>query len=241
MLLLPVVIIILIFAGVIIILRKIFLSDTESAVNRLRQIDAEYEKKQQEIKQMYKDLERERESILTVTQEEVVKLKQQAQQEIENMRQQMLKDARTESDNIIAAARAREEDMRQKIYNETQAKIIEYAQKLLITAFSKEILKNLHKSLINDLIKQLDQMDISNIPGDIKEIKIVSAFALDEEREDIKFILTKLLKQDIEPKEEMDESLLAGVILYLGTFVIDASLSNYLTEATGKLKKDYQQ
>jgi len=201
-------------------------------------MDIEYENRQQELKNMLKDIDRQREMSVAGTTEEVNSLKEKAKQEIDNMRQEMLEKARAESDSIISAARSRQDSVRQEIYQELQSQSIDCAGTLIKTALNKEILHGLGVSLINELLQQLKNFDKSQLTADIKETEISFAEPPDEEQKrQIKQVLREVLGHDIAIKEKQDSNLLAGMIVHLGGFVIDGSLVNYLREASERMKK----
>ena len=232
------VILIIVFAAIIVVLRKIFLSDTESAVSRLRQMDVESDGRQQELKNMQKDIDKQREIAINDTNEEIKALKEKTKQEVDKMRQEMLEKAREESDSIISAARSRTESVRQEIQQELQSQTIDYAGELITSALNKRILKDLDVSLVSELLQQLKSLDKSQLITDNKEVEITFAELPDEERKrQIKQDLTEVLGYEIQIKEKQDTSLLAGIILHLGSFVIDGSLVNYLREAREKTKR----
>ena len=68
--------------------------------------------------------------------------------------------------------------------------------------------------------------------------KVVSAARLtDKEKNRIKDVLSKISGKDVALEVEVDESLLGGVVAYMGSQVYDGSIKNQLTQIKDNLSK----
>jgi F0F1-type ATP synthase delta subunit len=76
-----------------------------------------------------------------------------------------------------------------------------------------------------------------HIPKDAREIKIVSAFELsDTQRKTLHKKLKEVLGNEVSPKEEIEPRLVAGIIIYIGSLVLDGSLRNKVQEQSKKVQ-----
>ncbi|MBU1061813.1 MAG: F0F1 ATP synthase subunit delta, partial [Candidatus Omnitrophica bacterium] len=78
------------------------------------------------------------------------------------------------------------------------------------------------RDLIENGFKKIGQLKI--IKG-IKEIKVLTAFPLsDSDRAELLKKVNKLLGSNMDLKEELDPKIVAGIIVEIGSLVLDGSL-----------------
>jgi len=89
------------------------------------------------------------------------------------------------------------------------------------------------EGLINSSYEHLDRL---KIPQDNTEVKVVSAFALDDEqRRRLKDKLQEKLGFEITITEEVNPALIAGLVVSIGSLFLDGSLKFKIEEvARGK-------
>jgi len=129
----------------------------------------------------------------------------------------------------------REKDMLLEMEN----KAIHTATDMVRYIFTDKDMETLHMQLINGLIEDINTLDIKK-PINIKQDKaqIVSAFKLqDKQKEKLKTVLSFKLGRNITLTEKIDEDVVAGLFIEIGSFVIDGSVKNKLKKVIPVMKQ----
>lgn len=229
-----IVLLIIIFAVVIIIFQRIMKQNVVLATRHIDELSQDYTKKEKEI-----------DSQLEETKQKCKEMIDQARQEAQNIEGQVIKEAQTERDRILAQARTQSEEIIQqadksrqlllseingRINKEATDKACELIQDTIPDRFKQEV----HLHWVEELISSdLNELERLRIPKDTQEIRIVSAFGLSEgQRKVLCKKLKDVLGYDVMPKEEVNPKLVAGIIIHIGSLVLDGSLKNKIQERT---------
>jgi len=103
-------------------------------------------------------------------------------------------------------------------------------QETLPQAFKQEVHLHWVEELIEGGFVQLERL---RFPEDIREIKVTSAFSITEEqRKNLSKKLKDVLGYELILKEEIDPKIVAGLIITIGSLVLDGSLRNKIRERT---------
>ena len=92
----------------------------------------------------------------------------------------------------------------------------------------------MHSHWVEELIESgFNKPEHLHIPEDIVEVSITSAFALDDgERKKILKRLKDILGRELSIKEKVDPQQVAGMVINIGSLVLDGSLKNKIREKT---------
>lgn len=222
----------LLFIGLIFMFRKILTQNVASATKHLDELNQDYTNKEKEINRQLEEVKQKSDQII-----------KQAQDEAEKLRVQTIKEAQAEQDKIISQARTQSEEIIQQADKSRQTLIAELEERIAKQAITKacELIQNtlpeqfkkeVHTHWVEELIKDgFSQLERLHIPQDVQEIKITSAFALtDGQRQILIKKLKSILDIDIKLKEEVDPKVVAGLIITMGSLVLDGSLKNKIQE-----------
>jgi F-type H+-transporting ATPase subunit delta len=207
-------------------MKRVINRDVVSATSHLDNLASEFTQKEEAIKKQYEELKR------------------QSQEIIENAK----KDAQAQKDNILKAA----EEEKNKVINEAQQKadeVIQQADKarlallaelnqkideravlkageLLNEALPVHIRSDIHQRWVDDLISNsFQQLDRLRIPEGISEIKVVTAFELNQkQRTTLIAKIKEKLGYDVKLQEEIDPNIIAGLVVSIGGLFLDGSL-----------------
>jgi hypothetical protein len=166
-----------------------------------------------------------------------------AQHEAEAMKVDIITHAQQERDAAIAQARQRAEEiiqqadksrhqmlseLDQRIARESVLKAVELVREALPDEFRRAV----HETWTNNLLTHgFDALSRIPAPADNDAVRIISAFELTDAQRDI---LRKKIKESfgksISFKEECDPSLVAGVMISIGSTELDGSLRNKISE-----------
>lgn len=230
-----------IFTIVIIVLKKLLLNDTMNAISRLRKIEKENKRREEELGIKMLEAEEMYKVKVAQAQEEALRVKEDSKKEMDSLKKEMLEKARLESDRIINAAKNITQELCQKLEEESEMKTIDCGLTLIKTVFTGRLRSAINEELAKELISQLGQLDKANIKQDLSQITIISAEAISGNlKEEIKKIISGKVAKELACEEKIDQSLIAGILIKLDGLIIDGSLSNYLREASGELKKEIE-
>jgi len=228
---------IIIFGGLIFILRRVLNQNVILATKHLDELNQDYSKKEKDIQKRLEDLKQKTNEILS-----------KAQSEAQQLKETTIKQAETERDDILNKARAKGEEMMKQADRSRQLLISEIDERIAKEAVNKaceltqyvlpdEFKQIVHTHWLNELIKNgFDQLERLSVAEDVHDINIKSAFDLNEEqRRLLSNKIKEVLSRDITLKETVDSNMVAGVIITIGSLVLDGSFKNKIQEQAKKL------
>lgn len=224
--------IVIIFIVLIAVFRQVLNQNVIVATKHLEALSEDYDQKEKEIDKRLEEAKR-------TAEESVAK----AQEEAENEKSRIIKEAETERDRILKEARAGGEEMmqqadksRQRLLSELDERIakeaVNKACELIQHTLPEQLKRDIHSQWIKELTEDsLNQISLLHLPEDLHEINVTSAFSLrEEEKRALSKKLKELLGRNVTLKEGMDPGLVAGVIISIGSVVLDGSLKNKIRE-----------
>jgi len=230
----------IIFAGLIFFFKRILDRNVVSATRHLEELNQNYERKDNEVNRLLGEAKQKSEETVT-----------KARQEAEREKSEILKKAEAERDKILGQARTQGEDIMQQADKSRQLLISELGERISKEAIDKacELIQNnlpeqfkrgVHSQWTEELIDEsFDQLKHLQIPEEVKEIRITSAFPLNEEqRKSLSKRIKQLLNREVTLKEETDPKIVAGLVVVIGSLVLDGSLKNRIQEQTKIIRKE---
>ncbi len=223
---------ILLFAGLIYVFRRLITQDVTSATRHLEELSQDYNEKEKKINKLLDEAEAKADELIIQAQTEAGNQKSQILEEAQKEKEKIFLDARTHSEEIIQQA----ERARQQLLSEIEERIAKEAAikagELIQHTLPEEFRKLVHSHWVEDLIEGgLTRPEHLHIPEDATEIGITSAFALDDsQRKRIIKKLKDILGRELTIKEKVDPGEVAGVVINIGSLVLDGSLKNKIRE-----------
>ena len=227
----------IIFGGLIFMLKRILTNNIVSATQHIDSLNQDYTKKIDDLTKREEETQNKAQEILNKSQEEADKLKAQ-----------IIKDTEAERDRIIKHARAQGEEMiqqadksRQSLISEMQERIakeaVNKACDLIQVVLPEEVKKSAHAQWVEDVAKGgFTKLERLRIPEDIHEINVTTAFPLaDGQRKVLLHALKDILNRDVALKEDVDPKLVAGLVVSIGSLIMDGSLRNRIKEQAEKV------
>jgi F0F1-type ATP synthase membrane subunit b/b' len=219
-------IIVALFVGMVIFLKKFFDREATMHTAHLDTLISENTAKEEEIKKQYEDAKRQSQEIIV-----------NAQKDAATQKETVLKAAAEEKEKILAEVHAKAEEVikqadnaRLALLNELETKINEgatlKAQELLQKVLPEDFRKEVHARWIKDLIANgFSELDRLRVPEGLSEVKVVSAFSLTEDEiDELKSKIKEKLRVDVKLEEAVDPSLISGLVVYIGSLILDGSL-----------------
>jgi F0F1-type ATP synthase delta subunit len=229
---------VVVFGVMAFILKRLLLHDTLSAVNRLREAEAELGRKEDGVRRRIEENENEFRRKTAEAQDALARARETSEKELARLKEQLVEEARKERDRILADAERNKERLRQELVQEAEARAIEYAGQIYELVFSEQIGEALNRAFLDELLAALEEVDGANITVDATQAEIETSHALDAARKSrIRDIIARKFNVSVEVRETVSPALIAGLKIKLGSLEIDGSLLNRFREAVEELKK----
>lgn len=226
----------IVFGILIFFLRRIMIGNTESAVNRLDQSYAEVNKKKEEITVKIQQVEAEYQKRKEEAEKIATKIRQEAEEEIRKKQDEALKKAKDEAERIVGDAMSMRERIRDDLRKEEKLRMIDVCEELLRSTLKDNIMEKVNVVLIDDFLKEMAAVEMSQIPVNMKEVELVVSAHLDVSvKAKINDAINKKLRRSVTIKEIVDPNVIGGIMLRFGSLALDSSIAGKLREvATAK-------
>ncbi|MBI5872535.1 MAG: F0F1 ATP synthase subunit delta [Candidatus Omnitrophica bacterium] len=237
MLLLQIIILmVFIFGGLLFVLHHILTKNISTATTHLDQLNSDYQRREEDIKKRQAEAENHYEEMIAKAKDEADKTKQEADAMVKAQKDKVLEEARVTSEQIIQKAEKTKQMLTNELRQEMEAKITSRIREVIQSVFPKHIQQELHELWLADLLdSSLSHLSQQNIPQDTAEVKVVSAFALTaSQRQALLKKFKEQLGRDFSFKEEVDPALVGGVLLTMGSLVLDGTIANKITQKIGE-------
>jgi len=223
---------VIIFAVLIVVFRRILNSNVMSATKHLDDLSREYDKKDKEITRRLEEAKKKSEEIIAKARIESEKQKERIVKDAQLEMDRMLKQARTQSEEIIQQADKSRNRLIAEINERIAKEAINKACELIQSTLPLELKQGVHTQWTEELISQsFDQLKNLQIPRDVQDVRVITAFPLSEtQRKNLGRNLKQLLNREVKIQEETDTTIVAGIIVMVGSLVLDGSLKNKIQE-----------
>ncbi|MFH1752908.1 MAG: F0F1 ATP synthase subunit delta [Candidatus Omnitrophota bacterium] len=232
-----------IFLTLIFIFKGILTKNIVLATKHIDELNQEYSKSEEAAAKKLTEANKSAQEIIAKALNEAQAKMDEAVKKTEEAKQDMLKEARTQAEEIMQQADKSKTALISEIEERIAKEAMKKAAELIQSALPDELKLATHSQWVDDLIdKGFDKIGELKIVEGIKEIKVVTAFPLKEgDRARLLKKVNGLLGKDMGLKEELDPSVVAGIVVEIGSLVLDGSLRNKIQEhsfALDAAKKD---
>jgi len=229
---------ILILGVVITLLRRLIFSDTNSAINRLTKLDNMNREKEKLLARKLEQAQKQIDEQKQVIQDEEQRIKAEARRAANQLHEDIIRKAKEEGDDIIRKAQATKEQIRTDAMVEAEGKMIEICSEILNKTLSSVVQAQMNDKLVEEFISELEKADLSKINSDVNEIEIISSLPVSVgDQEKIKKTLQTKLNRQVRLYSNEDPKLLGGILMKIGTMVVDGSLAERVHEAASQMKQ----
>ncbi len=220
-------------------LRMIIVGHAKRATLRVKQVEEEVRKKEEDIKREIEDHEKDFSERKTEAERQLQAHSEEAKREAARLKEQSVAEAKKESTKIIEQAHKNEKKIRDQIARQMEEKTVEYGGRVFKLVFSDLMTADLNKQFINELIDALDEIEKGSITVDVPDAEIITSHPLDaDQKTRLEEILKNKFNEAATITETVDEELLGGLVLKMGSLEIDGSLRNRYKEAVNEVKKE---
>ncbi|MBN2119656.1 MAG: F0F1 ATP synthase subunit delta [Candidatus Omnitrophica bacterium] len=223
---------VIMFIVFILVFRRIMNQNITSAVAHLDEINQDYMKRQEQANRKLEDAERVYQETLNKAKEEALSMRQDILKKAEEEKERIMQNAKNQADELIQQG----EKTRHLLISELEKRIdiesIKKSSLLISRALPDDVRSQIHSNLVKEFIDVgLSQLKSLEASKDLKEAKVITALALNKDQKDS--VLEKIKEKF--PKglvfsEEVDQNLVAGCMVLLGSLVLDGSLRLKISE-----------
>lgn len=234
---------VLFFFGLVLVLRKILISSSYNETKRLQQLNEENSSKAQELATKISDAENEYREKMLRTDEEIRLMKTKAKKEIEELKEAIIAKGKAEGDRIVTQALNARDEIRAEIEEQMHERIVEFSRKIFQKVLSAQDQKPVHEGLLESVFQELENIENDRLKAvnmdeaskGVIQVKTSHSMTA-EQKKKLETILSSKLDKKITVEEVIEKEIIAGIVITLGSFVIDGSLSERFKKAVQSVK-----
>jgi len=230
---------VLTFAGLLVALRLLFTRQLNTALQRLQALQEEALVKESQLKDELHRAQQERAAEVERGREEGRLLVEAARQDAETSRANAETQAKQEAEKILARGKAELEKIRTNL-----SSAIETDATALSTEMIRHVLTHANKvefqhHVLDELIGEISALGTDRFSDSATQAVVTSACALTaDERSALRRALSEKLGAEVTLEERLDPELITGLVIHIGSLVIDGSLRNRLRKAAQFLRNN---
>lgn len=226
------------FTGLLILLRILFARNLKAALERLNALHEENLAKEVELTEELKRAKEERDAQVQKGKTEAQALLEEAKQEAINLRLKMEGEAKLKAEKILLQGQEEAQKLKEELSKEMQNLSITLAVEMIEEAFTEQNKEDLQVQFTNEIIEELAKLPQDKFSVASHNIKVISSHPLrDEQRKNLKRVLSAKLGFSPELEESVNKELISGLVLEMNGLVIDGTLKNKLRRIIPYLKK----
>lgn len=225
------------FAVLIVVLRVLFYRQLSASLVRLKQLQEETLARENQLKDEVERTKAERAAELEQGRKQVRAIIDAAKKDAENILQRSEAQARDEREHIVRHAQEEREHLAQKLTDEIDAKVADFAVGVVQALFSDAGRAAVRDQFTAEVIDDIDKLDTNLFTVRARVVEVVSPKALSAaQKERLQRIVSRHMGPAVGIQETIEEALIAGVIVRIGEFIIDGSLRNKLQRSVAAIK-----
>jgi len=230
------------FIGLVLVMRKILISSSYKEISRLQQLNEENAEKSKELARKILDAENDHRERISQAEKEVRELKTKARKEIEELKEALVSKGKAEGDSIVAQALNTKKEIRAEIEEEMHDKGVEFSFQIFQRVLSSDEQKLVFDGLMASVLEELENVEKDRLKAiDLGEsqnnIEVKTSHMMSpQQKENLEAVLSSKLDQKIKTQEVVERDVICGIIIMLGSVVIDGSLSERFRKAAAELK-----
>ena len=228
---------VVIFAGLVAVLRKVLSRSATDTAAHLESLSAEYTRRQEELKRRLEESEKQYTEQVSKAKAEAERIIAEAKQEATASQAKTMEEARLESERVVRQGIETRDALRRDIEREIDARALERACELIQQTLPMNLREELQKRSFDDLFRDglAKQFEWLKTEEAAHEVKVVSELPLTKEQQaTLRSQLKARLGREVTVTEQTDGRLVAGLMITIGSLVFDGSLASKIQEAMRK-------
>ena len=226
------------FVIIVLSLRWLLYSHISRALSKLHKLNQQNLAKEKALKEELARAKKQAEGEIARGRIEAGTIKERLKTESENESAKIIENARKEAKRIVDEGVIENQRKIGDMVSQMQEKTVYLAADIIKYIFTQDIQKTLQGQLIDELIDEINKVSPDKLKVENHSIDIISAFDLDnKQKARIKDILSFKLGKEVSLTSRQDESIVAGIVLRSGGFIIDGSIKNKLKKILPIIKE----
>lgn len=234
---------VILFIGLVLGLRWILISSTYNETNRLQQLNTENTQKARDLDAKISDVESEYRDKMAKADIEVRQMREEAKKEANELKESIIAKSKLDGGRIIQQALSTKDEIRMEIEEQMAENSVTLSHKIFQQILGSEEQRLVHDGLLERVLQDLDKVskdqlqsfDLEGISK--KKIDVKTSFPMSPaQKEKLETILSSKLDQKISVQEIIEKEIIAGIVIVMGSFVIDGSLLERFRKATEELR-----
>jgi F0F1-type ATP synthase delta subunit len=223
---------------IILFLRWLLYSHIRRALLKLHKLNQQNLAKEKALKEELARAKKQAEGEISRGRIEAGVIKERLKAESEDEAGKIIENARKEAKRTVDEGVRESQRKINDMVSQMQEKTAYLAADIIKYIFTQDIQKNLQCQLIDELIDEINAIPREKLKVENHSIDIISAFELDsKQKSKIKDILSSKLGKDISLISHIDQTIIAGLVLKSGGFIIDGSIKNKLKKILPLMKE----
>jgi F-type H+-transporting ATPase subunit b len=219
------------FLAIVFVLRKLLYSESAKETLRLKKLKEETAQKQMDLQKKIDLAEGAYKEKMAEAKERAHAYQLKAEEDAKELRKKVLDKASEEAEQIVKSAFNAKEKMREEIAEEMRKKAPVLASNIFKEFLSPHVREMAHKELVRDVMDKIKKAEKISFKSKADKAEIISAFPFpDNDKNEIESLIRNNLGYDVLLHVKEDEHLVAGIIIKLGTILIDGSLDSRLRQ-----------
>jgi len=223
---------VIVFVVIIFFLRKMMYSASSEEIDRLKKLEAEYTRRTNDLAAKLDETERQLKARADLAEDEARRISEQAKADAEKVKEEALVKARQESERIVSQALSTKDKVKEDIESQMKDRCASISQDMIRKIFNSKHQQPVHEGFVNEIIEELERVEAGKLNVLSEKGELITPYEIDERtKEKIASIISKKSGKKISLSEKIDKSVIAGIVIKLGSLVIDGSLSGRLKDA----------
>ncbi len=230
---------VLVLGAILFTIKRMLVGDTLKAVGRISEAESEIRKKEESMRQELEQMKLEFAAKRTTVEEDLQERREELERELAQSKSVTMEKAKRDASDLLDKAKKEERRQRDRLSQEMESKAIDFASKMFRLVFSERLNDALNRAFIDELIDALEDTDSAGITVDSGDTQFSASHEIDaDQKKRLQEVLKNKFSIDVNISEKIQEELLAGLVIKLGSLEIDGSLLSRYQEAAAELKKD---
>jgi F-type H+-transporting ATPase subunit delta len=223
---------VLTFLGLLVALRLLFSRQLNAALRRLQALQEEALVKEAQLKEELQRAQHERAAEVEQGKEDARRLVEVAQQEAETLLSHAQGQAKQEGQKIVAHGQEEVDKIRAHLASEIEADAIALSTAMVRYLLTDHAKVDFQHHVLQELIQEIGGLERGRFAIHTKTAVVTSSVPLTaDEQQGLRRALAEKLGAAVTLEERLDPELITGLVIQLGSLVIDGSLRNRLQKA----------
>ncbi len=229
---------ILAFVGLALLLRWMFTRNVTSAMHRMELLHQENIKKEADLRHRLTAAEAEYRAKIEQADTEAKAMIAAARGQADQTREEVLREARRESERIIQEAQEKRQDIRMELEQEMEQRAVQLASDAVRYVLTTKVEERIHEQLVDELLAEMVLLDSGRLEIKAGQAEVVASQELKpDQRKRLESILAEKAGRPVRIREEVDQKIIAGMVIRLDNLILDGSLRNKLREAVSYVRR----